>query len=468
MEMTLEVVLIVLVALPIAVLAVTRPTGTILPIYAALVPIGGVFALPLPFPFNSITSVVGALAIGAIAAHLLLYRRGRIPTMPVAMWLLFVGWSALTVAWAIDQPDALGELVMAMPLVLLVLLAALVPIGPGDIRWLRTSIALGGAAIGAYALTLVVSGAALPVHGAAERFSLAGDPAASNPNQLAAALLLPMLAALDMVVDPTRGKSRRAERAFGLVATWLTAIAIVLSGSRGGVMAALAALVLALLLYHRWRPTLRPTVRSTVAVGGAVVTTLLAVATMLVVFFPDARATSIVISDPVRRLATSETGASGREEIWAVAMLACRQHCGVGAGLGGFPSAYDEALPFSGVHRNVGSDRPAHNVYLEIAVETGLIGVVLFALAIAAEWRVLRRGSQRALAPALAAAIVGMLAVDLFEGFLWFKHVWLLFVVLRVFEGTGVDGTRSLEPRDEAGSRLQPATQLSAKVSVAT
>ena len=56
----LEAALIALGALLVIGVGISRPT-LILPLYAALVPIGGVFPIPvpLPSPFNSLTSLLG-------------------------------------------------------------------------------------------------------------------------------------------------------------------------------------------------------------------------------------------------------------------------------------------------------------------------------------------------------------------------------------------------------------------------
>jgi O-antigen ligase len=104
----------------------------------------------------------------------------------------------------------------------------------------------------------------------------------------------------------------------------------------------------------------------------------------------------------------------------------------VGAGLGNFPVVFTDLFATSGVGRNVGLDRPGHGLYLELAVETGLVGLALLGLALSAEWMALRRTGR--IAPALAAALIALLVVDAFESFIWFKYFWLLFMVIRVAE----------------------------------
>ena len=94
--------------------------------------------------------------------------------------------------------------------------------------------------------------------------------------------------------------------------------------------------------------------------------------------------------------------------------------------------AFTELFATSGAQRNVGLDRPGHNLYIQVAVEAGLFGLALLGFAFASEWLALR--STGALAPALAAALVALLVVDAFESFIWFKYFWLLFMVIRMAE----------------------------------
>ena len=109
--------------------------------------------------------------------------------------------------------------------------------------------------------------------------------------------------------------------------------------------------------------------------------------------------------------------------------------------------------------RNVGLERPGHNLYLEIGVETGVVGLVLFALAIASEWRTLRRRRWFPLAAGLAATVVALLVADVFEGFLWFKHAWLPFMVIRVFEAAADAEPRPVAAHEEERARPEVASR---------
>jgi O-antigen ligase len=131
-------------------------------------------------------------------------------------------------------------------------------------------------------------------------------------------------------------------------------------------------------------------------------------------------------------LIRTDAGSSGRSDIWTTGAVACRQFCASGAGIGNFQTVFTELFATSGAERNVGLDRPGHNLYIQVAVETGFVGLALLGFAFASEWMALR--STGDLAPALAAALVALLVVDAFESFIWFKYFWLLFIVIRLAE----------------------------------
>ncbi|MGZ4150452.1 MAG: O-antigen ligase family protein [Actinomycetota bacterium] len=444
-----------MLGLLVLVLSVRRPLATIVPVYAALVPFGDVFSLrvPLPKPFNSLSSVVGALTIVTLVIHLLLVRRGRVPTLPVGLWLAFLGWGALTFLWAQDPTNVSHEVLIAAPLLLLLVLVSMVTVTRAELYRVRDAIVLSGAGVGAYGLLLMLAGKALPAHGLTDRFSVAANPSNTNPNQLAAALLLPAMLAIGLVLEG-RTEGPRWRPWFGGVSAVLTAFAMAISGSRGGALAGVVGFATLLILWYRWRPWQRDRVRRVVAgtaIGGVVVIVLLAI---IVALFPQGKVASIVTNGPLQRL-TQTSSSSGRAEIWTTGAIACRTYCAVGAGMSNFPIVYSQAVAFSDVTRNVGISRPGHNLYLETVVEMGVVGFALFWIAIGSEFRSLRARRSFDLTAALTAAIVAILLADFFEAFLWFKHAWLPFMMVRLLEGA-----YAAEPVREAIGRFRmPAVE---------
>jgi O-antigen ligase len=417
------------------IIAVRQPTRSIIPLYAALVPIGGVFRLPvpLPSPFNTLSSLVGGVAILATMMHIVLRGRARIPSLAVAAWLIFFTWTIVTAYWAQVPTATFAELQIALPLVLLMVVVGFLPASWDDVSVVRLAIVTGGAVVGGYALVLMIGGSSLPLQGFTERFSIATDPSQTNPNQLAAALLLPFILSLDLVIWG-RGPRLRPSvwRVVGALSSLLITVALILTGSRGGVIAAAIGFVLVLVFAWRWHPDVRRSVVHLVA-GALLTVALLGFASYVAVqLSPEGRWAHLGSIDPLRRLTSADTGSSGRAEIWTTGYLACRQFCTLGAGLGNFPTVFTELFASSGAGRNVGLDRPGHNLYIQVAVETGFVGLTLLGFALVTEWRALR--STGSLAPALAASLVALLVVDGFESFLWFKYFWLFFLFIRLAE----------------------------------
>jgi O-antigen ligase len=359
----------------------------------------------------------------------------------VGLWLLFVAWGAATVLWSVDPAGVVREITLAVPLVAIVVLVGMEPASERDLRRVAWAALASGAAIGAYGLTVILVGGSLPEHALSARFSLSTSTADTNPNQLAASLLLPFLVGLGMTLDRrTVGVPRWHARA-AATGTILTATAIGLTGSRGGALATIVGSATLLVLAWRWSPWRRDRIHLVLAAAVSGVVVLVAAGVLATTLVPGSKVATVLGGDVFRRLGDVESS-SGRAEIWTAGALACQTYCGAGAGLGAFSAVYNDVLPFSNVTRNVGLSRPAHNLYLEIAVETGLVGMLLFWVAVGTEFRTIARRRAGWLAPALAAAVVAILVADVFEGFLWFKHAWLPFILIRMFEHAADEQTQ--------------------------
>jgi O-antigen ligase len=428
--------LIVILLMPFMAVFVARPLRTVLPLYAATLPIASVVRLsvPIPAPFNTLSSLLGGLTIVAGVCHIILYRRGRAPTLPVGMWMLFLAWAAVSSFWALSLGSALDEVVLAVALLSLLVVVSLLPAEELDLDVLRLAIIFAGIAVGLYALVLIPSGA-LPTHGVTERLSVASDPQDTNPNILAASLLLPAALSLErLILGGKRWFAPRTWRLIGGSGLFLSTVAILFTGSRGGLLACFIAMGV-VIQHSRRLPGMRAVARkAALGIAGAL-TLVLALGAAIMAAAPSSSAGKVIRSETISRITRTTDDGSGRLQIWAVGGRACMRYCALGAGFGNFPEAYTEAFVGSDASTNVGLDRPAHNVFLSLAVETGLVGITLFGLALLLEYVSLRRPSMQRIAPGLGGAVVAILVAEIFLSAIWFKYFWLVFLLIRVAEG---------------------------------
>ena len=120
------------------------------------------------------------------------------------------------------------------------------------------------------------------------------------------------------------------------------------------------------------------------------------------------------------------------ENLTAIQVFA--DHPVVGVGPGQYPNYYRDYADEIGVSVKA-ENREAHNLYLGIAAETGLVGIVMFLGAVVATLMQLMRARARALAtrPDLAAiaagfmlALVGYLASGMFLHLSYARYFWLV------------------------------------------
>jgi O-antigen ligase len=462
--MKLLLILLLLVPAVIAVpWFVQRPLRSIVTVYAGTLPIASVVSVevPLPPPFNTLSSILGALAIGACVAHVALYRQGRVPSLPVALWAVFLGWCLTTVFWAIDGGAAVEEATVAIPLILLLLAISIVPADRGDYDTLRVAVVLSGIIVGAYAFYLLITGAALPSHGVEERFSLATGVGETNPNILAASLLLPLAVSVEMILlGGGRWWTPRSWRVLGVTGTFFIFVALFLTGSRGGLVAA-AVTFFATLLYGRRLSSARPWIRRTVVAFFALALALPVGALIAESVTPQNTISRLLALPPIQRLLNPQLDSSGRTDIWTAGLVACRAYCAGGAGFGNFSDAFNERFAFSAASKSLEFDKAAHNVYLAVAVETGFVGLTLLGLALLAEWMALMRRGGRERLPSLRAAILGLLVANVFLSAIWFKYFWLVFAFARVAEAS-LPGGPAPGAAPSPARRETPAPSVSA------
>ena len=392
----------------IAIASFRSPVAVLLTVFAVIVPVGSLVEIPLPLPppFNTPSSVVGAIAIAALIMHLLGERlageQRRSPWVPaaVAWWVGFAAIASLSFLWSVNAEETIAELSILVSLIALYVLASFAVTTPEDLRRFEFSIVLGGLIAAGYAVLLLVS-AGLPRFGDdTPRFASSGGvEGEAGPNETAAALLLPLAIAAGRAVDPTTEHRGRWVAAAGLIA-----MAIALTASRGGLLA--MGVVLSIVAWQAGR----------IRIVGYAVTAALATLLIVPTFGAEALQERLF-----------QESSSGRTLIWKTALEACDRHCVIGSGYGTFPDVYNEALGVSAQITGTKLRKKAHNIWVRVTIETGLAGLIAMSGALYLQWNELRRIPRPFRGPPLA-GFLGVLAANVFLSNIGFKYFWLAMI----------------------------------------
>ncbi len=337
---------------------------------------------------------------------------------PVISWLAvaFLAWVALSSLWAQDSSDTFAVLVQYGLDALLFLIVFEGVRAPAHAKGLLAALVAGGAIAAGYGIVAApnVSDLASNPTAASSLDRLRGTIA--DPNQLAAVLVVALVLALALAAV-TRSPARRL---LLIGAASLALVSVFLTASRGGIVGLIAAMVTAIVLARgrRWA-----------AIAG-----VMAIVAASVVY--------IGLFDPgvANRYSTSD-GGNGRTDIWKVGWRMVEAHPVRGVGAGNFRDVSGQYLltePGAITASDQIIDEPhfAHNVYLEVLAELGIVGLTLFgALVVASIGTGVRaaRGFARAgdasmelLSRAVVVALVSLLAMDFFLSDQFSKQLWLL------------------------------------------
>jgi O-antigen ligase len=396
------ILIVALLVLPIAVL---RPRELCLGVYAFLLPfdaLSGVGPEGL-----TLTLMAGAALTAVLLGTAMLKREFHRPPRQALWWALFVAWAAVTVLWALDWQIAVSRLPTSVSLILLYFVVLSTNISRKELRTVSL-FAVAGACAAAFATIFQFYGGGLYQTGA--RGSIRALGTSADPNYLAASLLLPLSLAVHGFLSPRRWLPRLG----WLVVAAILVFGILVTGSRG----AMVAVAVMILFYMYTRQVSR---RMTIP--------LVAIFVALAFFLPDAFFT--------RMQNTLNTGGAGRTVIWQGGLVAFERHGLVGAGLSNFSNAYRENVGIAPLYNGHYVMEP-HNIYLAVAVETGLVGLILLLIAVVGQLRAASRcrketpNSVGSVIVAYEAACYAILVAAFFIGILWEKWFWLPWILLAV------------------------------------
>ncbi len=378
-------------------------------------------ASPLWIQGFSVTKAAGVMLVLGMLARVTIHQgrpEGRmfLSAYPAASYALALvaGWAALSVLWAEDSAaayDSLYRWALVLSLFLIVFSA---------VRSRREALLVLGAFVAGTALTAAYGLVASPDFDDSGRLgSTVGDS-----NVFAGVLIAGMVLGL-----ATRFARLDAPgiRAAGAATAGLCFVAFLFTGSRGGVIALAVVLLASVAAAGRGRRGL--------AMLGVITVGALGVAYFTTYAPPD-------IQERIVNASQGQVGESeARPTLWRIGWRMVEDEPLVGVGAGNFePRSVDYLLEEPGAltrtDRIIDDPTVAHNAYLQVQAELGVVGLGLFlgilgfslrATVLAARESA-RAGDRelRVLALGLALALVGFLVVNLFISEIFNKQLWLL------------------------------------------
>jgi putative inorganic carbon (HCO3(-)) transporter len=245
-------------------------------------------------------------------------------------------------------------------------------------------------------------------------------PEVANPNITAGGIAPIVLVALALVAQ-----DERRWRVFGAVALAPLGFMLVLLQSRGALFGLAIGLAAWATLYRRWLLPFIP---------------LLALGVLAL--------NETVGGPPPAEFVYGQVGTStsrslvSRQEIWMQGLYLVRESPLVGIGLGAYPRVAPYVLPHS-VDQPGSSQPHVHDLFLQIALDTGIVGlaafVVLLALAFRSAWYAYHARIERHLAIGVLSALVAVIAHGVGDTIVWGTakpsvFLWILLCLAFGFE----------------------------------
>ncbi len=241
------------------------------------------------------------------------------------------------------------------------------------------------------------------------------------------------------------GALRPDKRLIYVVAAALMGTALLLSESRGGLVALVAEILLIVILTTRLRGT-----KQLVLKAGLSILLLLAAVGGAIFVGGDTSLTRFATG------AASDDITSNRSQIWSVTVKVIGEYMPLGAGLGAFTQAYAKLDTSSGFER---VDQ-AHNDYLQVLADAGIVGLVIGALFLFWFFRESRRNVRidnkfrRGIAVGAFAGCFGILVHSAFDFVLHITAVSVMFLaVLSILVATGRKYHDDITDHDDESSR---------------
>ena len=367
-----------------------------------VIPSGG---LPVTKVFGAllVVSWFAAITVGDLRNRKLFPHHGFL-----FLLVVFVCWAGVSAIWAEYPAKSLETVTRYAPNAMLFVIVYSGCRSRTDVMWVIGALVIGTLISAAYGLAVQTDPAA--------EGRLSG--ALGNANETGAVLAIGVALAAGLALA-LRGKPWL--RLAALAAVPMCLIALFLTDSRGGLLALGAVLAAGLLLARHAR-------------GKALIATVVAV--LGVVLY----VTTFATPQAREHLLNESGGGTGRTDIWTVGWRMVEANPVVGIGSGNYSSSSVHYLLQPGVIRRddfiVDTPKVAHNTYLQVLAELGVVGLVLFlailVYVVLSGLKAVRRFAEAGdrememIARAVLVAIAGLFMACVFGSREYSNQFWLL------------------------------------------
>jgi O-antigen ligase len=352
---------------------------------------------------TTVGRMTGYIAVGAGLIAVAMHGSIRRPTTVHFLLLMFLLYSSLSIVWSIDPISTLQGAETRLRLFGLVLLVWELASEPTDLRSLMRAYVFGGCIAIVSTVQGFLSGQSINY----QRYAADGF----DPNDLALALVVSIPMAWFLASE-----TRRTWISL-LYYTYMGAVifAILLTSSRGGAISAAVSLLIVPLTWLRQK-------RSSKFIVAALIIAALSAGLK---YIPEESLDRISTTGIEFQQGTLDS----RTFIWRVGLAKFADHPVMGVGGSAFRSAVSDDIPDGLV---------AHNTFLSVLVEYGVIGAALFILIMIQIflliWR-MPRNRRTMWAVSFLALGIGMFALSWLE----YKPPWLLISFLLIHAHTPSD-----------------------------
>ncbi|MFN6945102.1 MAG: O-antigen ligase family protein [Cytophagaceae bacterium] len=354
----------------------------------------------------TITKFLGILTIIVLLLKGLFEKKLKKLSTPSIYWLILIIYAILSIVWAYNPYPVRSILPTAIGLLSLYLIASSYKIRGTDFDTLKWYIVAGGFLSAIYTIYIYVF-----MNLGETRVSLnISEERTSDPNMFAFSLLLPASICIERVLN----QRKKALKAILIVMFGFIISGILLTGSRGGTLG-LVAIIVIYTFYTKNKLWM--------------VTIFLGASIILMPFVPW--------SFLLERWDTAlEGGGAGRTTIWYYGLKMFAHYWLIGAGLNNFVIVYSEFAHFTPFSHTI--YRGSHNIYLQILVELGFVGFILFISGLIKHYNAIKSFfiQHNNDAIMLKAAFWSILISSFFLGTFLTKSFWLLFMMILMFKNT--------------------------------